>query len=50
MSLAADATILGNIGDDVVKSTVAIALENVLITVYSMLAIKAGTILLGNGT
>ncbi|KAI3614551.1 hypothetical protein WG66_009788 [Moniliophthora roreri] len=28
MSLAADATILGNIGDDVVKSTVAIALEN----------------------
>ncbi|KAI3615745.1 hypothetical protein WG66_010446 [Moniliophthora roreri] len=49
MSLTADATILRNIGNDVVKSTVAIAVKTVLITVYSVLVIKAGAILLGTG-
>uniref|UniRef100_A0A0W0FXA6 Uncharacterized protein n=1 Tax=Moniliophthora roreri TaxID=221103 RepID=A0A0W0FXA6_MONRR len=49
MSSIVDSTaILRNIGNDLVKSTVAIAVKGVLITVYSVLVLKAGTILLGN--
>ncbi|ESK88281.1 hypothetical protein Moror_14860 [Moniliophthora roreri MCA 2997] len=47
MSSADNAAILKEIGNDLVTSTVSVAVETIPITVYSMLVIKTGIILLG---